>query len=39
MAHITTDAIRIGEYTVQAVFRNEDWQAVSEPVSFQVTRL
>jgi hypothetical protein len=32
------DAIRQGEYTVQAVFRYEDWQAVSAPTSFRVTR-
>jgi hypothetical protein len=39
MAGVSVDAIRAGEYTVQAVFRNEGWQAVSEAVPIRVTSL
>jgi hypothetical protein len=39
MADVTEDAIRAGEHTVQAVFRNVGWQAVSEPVKFRVTAM
>jgi hypothetical protein len=39
MADITPDATRTGEYSVQALVRDEGWQAVSEPVKFRVTAM
>ena len=36
MAEVAEDAIRAGEYTAQAVYRQAEWQAASEPVPFRV---